>query len=98
MSMEHWWNDSDWGKLKYLEKTRHSPISTTIKPTQTGLGLNPGLCSEKVVTNHLRHGTSPQRKLKMDEYVSAKCTHLHLPVTFMNTDIFTTSKQDKMAK
>jgi len=19
--MEHWWNDSDWGKLKYLEKT-----------------------------------------------------------------------------
>jgi hypothetical protein len=33
--------------------------------------------------------------MKMDEYVSAKCAHLHLPVTFTNTDKVTSSNPEK---
>jgi len=33
----------------------------------------------------------------MDEYASAKCAHLQLSVTFKNTDIFTTSKPEKLS-
>ena len=44
------------GKVMYSEKTCYSaPLSTT-NPTQTGLGLNLGLHSGKMVTNHHSHG------------------------------------------
>ena len=36
-------------------KTSPSTILSTINPTWTGLGLNPRLCSESLVTNHLSH-------------------------------------------
>jgi len=49
--MERWWNETEvlWESL---------PITTlsTTNPTRTHLGLNPGLHSERLVTNHQSHG------------------------------------------
>jgi len=95
MSMEHWQNDNEWGRLKYLEKNHPSPISII---TWTGLGLNQGLCSEREVTNHPRHGTSPKGSWKWMNMWVPNVPYLHFPLIFMNSDIFTTSKPDKMAK
>jgi len=45
MTMEHWWNDTDREKIQVLGEERcTSPTLSTINPTQTGLGRNPGLC------------------------------------------------------
>jgi hypothetical protein len=40
--MEHWWNDTDRGKIKILEE-KPVPVSLSAKnPTWTGLESNPG--------------------------------------------------------
>jgi len=47
---------NDVGKLNYWEKNlSQCPLSTT-NPTQTGLGLNPGFHSGRLVTDCLSHG------------------------------------------
>jgi hypothetical protein len=58
MSIEHWWNDNDRPRLKYSETTCHSTTLSTTNSTWTGLGLNPGLHRDRVVTDNLGHGTA----------------------------------------
>ena len=41
--VEHRWNDTDRGKLKYWRKTCPSATLCTTNPTRTELGLNPDL-------------------------------------------------------
>ena len=48
--MEHWWLDTDNGKLKYWRETCPSVILSTRNLLRTRLGLNPGLHSEWLVT------------------------------------------------
>jgi len=58
MSMEHQWDDNvgeNW--IIQKEMCPSTSLSAT-NSTWIGLGLNPGLCSEEVVTNHLSHGTA----------------------------------------
>jgi hypothetical protein len=51
--MEHWWDDDDDGKAKHtLRKTCFIAVLSTINLTWA-MGLNLGLCSEMVTTNHL---------------------------------------------
>jgi hypothetical protein len=90
MSTEHWWNDTDWGN--------RSTISSTINPILTGLRMNLDLFSKRLVINHISHGGGAPTGSRHWMNMSAKCVHLHTPVNFKNIYIFTTSKQDKMAK
>jgi len=48
--------------LHNQRKIWHSAILSTINPTCAGLGSNPGLCSERPVTDYLSmsHGTAPK--------------------------------------
>jgi len=55
MNMEYQWNDTDRRKLKCLEKNLSQYPLSTIKPTWTGLGLNPGLFSDRLAANNLNH-------------------------------------------
>ena len=57
MSMEHWWKDTDRGKLKHLEENPSQYQLFHHKFTWTGLGSNLVLCSEKLATNRLNLGT-----------------------------------------
>jgi len=43
--MEHWWDDTDRGKLKYLKTSliSHSDTWSNTNPTWTTLGSNVGL-------------------------------------------------------
>jgi len=50
---EHWRDDGDKAELKYKKETCASVTLSTINSTQTALGLNLGLHSEKLVTNCL---------------------------------------------
>jgi len=54
--MEHQRNDIDRAKLQYSEKNCLNATLVTTNPTWLGLVLNPGLCSERPVTNYLSHG------------------------------------------
>jgi len=56
MSKEHWWNDAESTEV-LGEKCGTSDTWPTTNPTWTGLGLNLDLCSERLVTNRLSHGT-----------------------------------------
>jgi hypothetical protein len=56
MYIEHWWNYTDRENQITQGKTCHSATLSTTSPTYTDLGLSPGLCTERLVTNHLRHG------------------------------------------
>lgn len=58
-SMEHWRNDRDTGTVKYMGKTFPSTALSTTNPSCTGPGLNPGLCSNRLATNHWSHGKAP---------------------------------------
>jgi hypothetical protein len=51
MIIEHYWNDNDKGKPKYLEKTCPSATFSTANPTQTNLGSNQTLRSEDLTTD-----------------------------------------------
>jgi hypothetical protein len=53
--MEHWWNDKDMGKSKYLVKTLSQCHLSSANPTQTGLGPNLGFQDKKLVPDHLNH-------------------------------------------
>jgi hypothetical protein len=53
ISMEYWLDDTYRGKLEY----RWSATLSTINPTWTGLGSNPGFRSERSTTNRLSHST-----------------------------------------
>ena len=50
MSVEHWWNDTNRGKPKYPEKNQSFCYFIHF---ESGLGMNPSLRGERVVTNHL---------------------------------------------
>jgi len=54
--MEHWWKYTD-GKTKRLQG---KPVSVSRCPQQISqcLGVNLGLCGERLVTNWLSHGTT----------------------------------------
>jgi hypothetical protein len=56
--MEHQWHVIDRGKPTTLRKTCPSATLSTINPTWTDLGSNPGLRSERPATNRLSHGTA----------------------------------------
>jgi hypothetical protein len=50
--MQHWWKDTDWDNLKYFQEKNLSQCNfTTMNTMQTDLGTDPGLCSERPVTN-----------------------------------------------
>ena len=53
ISMVHWWNDSD-GKTKVFRETCATSTSSTTIRTRTGL------CSERMATDCLHHGTHKQ--------------------------------------
>jgi hypothetical protein len=44
------------GKLKNLKSTYPSATFPTTNPTWTDMGVNPGLCGERLVTNRLSSG------------------------------------------
>jgi hypothetical protein len=54
MCMEHWWNDSDRGNGKYLEKPLSKANFFTTNHTRTAQVSDPGFCDETTMTNHLR--------------------------------------------
>jgi len=53
MSMEHWWNDTNWGKSEHSDRTRPSAILVT-----PGLGLKQPLQNQETATKHLSQRTS----------------------------------------
>jgi len=55
--MEHWWNDTKRGKLKYLKKNHCWCHCVHYSPTHLALGPNPSFCSEMSVIDQLSHGT-----------------------------------------
>jgi hypothetical protein len=55
-NMEHWWNDIDRGKPKYLEKNLPTATLSTTYSTWTDLGVNPGFCGRGWAYNHLIRG------------------------------------------
>jgi hypothetical protein len=56
MSMDNWWNDTNWGTPKYLEKILSECHFLTIHPTWTTTETNLGLCGEMPATNHMNYG------------------------------------------
>jgi hypothetical protein len=50
MNMEHWWIDTDKGKLKYSEKNLSQSTVSTINLTRTNPESNPRLRSDKAAT------------------------------------------------
>jgi hypothetical protein len=54
---EPWWNDTDRGKGRIRRETCPSGTSSQI---HTNTGVNPGLRSDRPVTNSLSHGTAEQ--------------------------------------
>lgn len=55
MNIEHWWNDSESGKLKYSKKNLSRATLFTKTRTCTGLQLNLGLSGDRPVSNLLHH-------------------------------------------
>jgi hypothetical protein len=55
-SIKFWWNDSDKGKLKCLEKNLLQCHFSTTNPTQNETGLNLEFQGERLVTNCMSHG------------------------------------------
>jgi hypothetical protein len=56
MSMERHGEMILTGKLKNSAKTCHSTMMPTTNPIWTDMDMNPGLCGERPVTNHLSQG------------------------------------------
>jgi len=55
MSKQHWLNDTNRGKLKYSEETCPIASLSSINPTWTGPGMDPGLCGDWQAASHLSH-------------------------------------------
>jgi hypothetical protein len=71
-------------------KTCPSATLSTTNPTWIDTGMNPGLRTERTVTNHLSHGTAPshhktQRVKRILLFLCPLWTSLglHLPATFV---------------
>jgi hypothetical protein len=60
--MEHWCNDTDRRKLKYLEKICPIAILSTTNHTPTDLGFKSALCGERLVNICLRHGIAQEMR------------------------------------
>jgi hypothetical protein len=60
VSREHWWNNTDSRKLKYLEEN----LSAT-NPRWTALRLNLDFHGASLVTACLSHGTAPYRVIRI---------------------------------
>jgi hypothetical protein len=58
MSMKHQWDDTDGENWSIQREMCPSTSLSTTNSIWIGLGLNPGLCSEELVTNHLGSGTA----------------------------------------
>ena len=58
MNVEHWWNDTDREKLKFLEKNLFQCHCVPTNPTWTSLRLKPGLHGDRPATNCLSHNTA----------------------------------------
>jgi len=56
--MEHQWNDIDRAQLEYSENNCLNATLVTTSLTWPDLVLNPGLCSERPMTNWLSHGVA----------------------------------------
>jgi hypothetical protein len=56
--MEHWWNDNDKGKPKYLENTFPTATLSTTNPILNYLELNPDPPGERPTTSGLSHSTA----------------------------------------
>jgi hypothetical protein len=52
------------GKLKNLESTYPSATFPTTNATWTAMGVNPGLCGERLVTNRLSRGMERSKPYK----------------------------------
>jgi hypothetical protein len=59
MSMEHWWNGTDRGKLTYCEKKCPSATLCTANPKRTHLVSNLVLRGKRRATDSQSHGTTP---------------------------------------
>jgi len=53
--MEHWWNDADKRKLKYLEDNLPSASLSILNPTRPGEEWNPNLRCVKAANDFLYH-------------------------------------------
>jgi len=58
MGMEHWWNDTDRGKLKYLERNLSQCHFVYHKSHMDCLASKPVLRGERSATDRLSHGTA----------------------------------------
>ena len=58
MGMEHWWNDTDRGQLKYWETNCHSDTLSTTNLAWTELESITRLRGEVLVTNSPTHDTA----------------------------------------
>jgi hypothetical protein len=70
--MEHWWNDTDRGKLKYFEKNTCNATLSTTNTIWFGLGLKPGLHDDRLVCQN--------RRCYRSEGVAALHTSIALPL------------------
>ena len=55
MNIGHSGNENDNGNRSSRTQTCPSAILTTMYHTQTGLGLNPGRCDDRPMTDRLSH-------------------------------------------
>jgi hypothetical protein len=64
--MEHWWDDIDRAEPKYCtwRQSCHSVSSSTTKSMWAGLGSNPGLYGERLVTSCLSHGMAQEENVE----------------------------------
>jgi hypothetical protein len=69
------------GENRYTRrKTCPRATSVTINSAWTGLGSNPGICSEKQVTNNLSGGMAPALCSECQEYSLLQCGAVYLDV------------------
>lgn len=56
MSTKQWWNYADKGEQKSMEKNPSQSQFVHQKSETDWPGIEPGLCSDWLVTNHVGHG------------------------------------------
>jgi hypothetical protein len=57
-------------------ETYPSASLSTTNPTSTDLSVNPGLCSERLVTDCLSHGTTSHNYNKLAEKMQCQVLHV----------------------